>query len=362
MKRNSLYVVMAIFFSCTNNRTLQFEEMVIEADGPEWCWTKAAADVNGDSIDDLLIGGYNGGGVWFYLSPDYRKEQVSDWTGAKTDAEILDIDNDGDKDVVCLFDHTIWWFSNPGWNPHFIDSLTAHDLEAADMDGDGLSDLIARDQGEFNSRGDTLFLIKHYREFQWMTRKIIIPNGEGLKVSDLNADGKPDIIVNGLWLENTGVMTNWGKHAYSELWTWPNTYIDAADINGDSRKDILVAPSELAGNYYRLSWFEQGNDPFVPWEEHVVVDSIETVLHFTGLADFNLDGKTDIAYAEMKQGLPPHEVAVLTQLKNSWSKTVLSNGGSHSMRITDLDGDGDADLYGANWQEDTVKIWINNIR
>ena len=354
-------VFFMLIVSCADPK-IRFHEVVLDAHGPDWCWTKAAGDLNGDSIDDLLIGGYNSGGIWVYMSPDHKKTQIVDWKGAKTDAEIVDMDNDGDNDIVSLFDSTVWWFSNPGWEPHYIDSLVGHDLEAADLDGDGLIDLVSRDQGEFNSRGDTLFLLKHFPNNTWVKRKMNIPNGEGLKISDLNDDGRPDIIVNGVWYENTGVITNWGKHIFTTTWTWPNTYIDAGDINRDHRKDIVMSPSELAGHYYRLSWFQQPENPDSLWNEHVLIDSIETVIHFVGLEDFNLDHKLDVAYANMRQGKYPNEVAILQQLDLGWKKTVLSNGGSHSMRITDLDGDGDPDLYGANWQEDTVKVWINEVR
>ena len=361
MKTPFKVIIMGTLFSCIH-RDIHFKEYVLDAHGPEWCWAKAAGDVNGDHVDDLLIGGYNSGGLWIYLSPDHAKKMIVNWQGVKTDAEIVDMDHDGDRDIVCLFDSAIFWFSNPGWEPHFIDSLVGHDLEAADLDGDGLIDLAARDQGEFNSRGDTLFLLKRMSMDQWETKKIMIPNGEGLKVSDLNGDGKPDLIVNGTWLENTGMIDRWESHVFANSWTWKNTYIDAGYINGDRRKDIVMSPSELAGNFYRLSWFEQGKDPKAPWTEHKVVDSIESVIHFVGLADFNLDGKEDIAYAEMKQGAYPHEVVVMLQGEDFWIKKVISTGGSHSMRITDIDGDGDPDLYGANWQEDTVKYWINDTR
>ncbi len=352
-------IILLMTASCSHSR-IKFSEFVLDTNGPDGCWTKTAGDLNGDSIPDLVIGGYNGGGIWVYFSPDHGKKLITDWRGAKTDAEIADMNNDGKNDIVALFDSAIWWFANPGWEPHFVDSLVCHDLEASDLDGDGLVDLVARDQGEFNSKGDTLFILKHYPQESWSTRKIMIPDGEGLKVADLNADKKPDIIVNGLWLENTGVITNWGKHIFTRSWTWSNTYIDAGDINGDGKKDIILSPSEPAGMNYHISWFEQGHDPYNSWKEHIIVDSIETVIHFIGLADFNLDGRTDVAYAEMKQGKYPHEVVILAQRKKGWSKNVISSGGSHSMRITDWDGDHDPDLYGANWQEDTVKVWVNH--
>ena len=79
-----------------------------------------------------------------------------------------------------------------------------------------------------------------------------------------------------------------------------------------------------------------------------------------GAADFDADGKMDIIIAEMQQGADPDEVAIFYhERKNTWQKQVISTGGSHSMRVLDLDGDGDMDVFGANFAENVVKLWIN---
>lgn len=359
MKSSIFLFLLLIIFSCQTRKPV-FVEKVLDPQGPYWCWTKTTGDFNEDQIDDLVIGGYRGGGISVYLSPDHHEVTITDMPGAKTDAEVWDVDRDGDLDLVSLFDSTVWWFRNPDWEPFLIDTVSSHDLELDDLDGDGWVDLVMRDQAEFGSSGDKLVFSQQKGLDVWNLFELEIPNGEGLKLADLNQDGARDILINSWWLQNTGDLFDWPIHHFTDTWDWRNTYIDVADFNRDGKVDIVMSPSELAGNYYRLSWFEQPDLPGGLWEEHVIIDPIETVLHYVGAADFDGDGWPDISYAEMIQGKYPHEVAILwNNPEQDWQKQVISREGSHSMRMVDVDGDQDLDLYGANWQDDTVKVWIN---
>ena len=76
------------------------------------------------------------------------------------------------------------------------------------------------------------------------------------------------------------------------------------------------------------------------------------------------DGTADLVLAAMLQGESPREVRIVWNqgAGSDWSKQVISRDGSHSMRIADLDGDGDLDLFGANHQSRRVEIWINQTR
>jgi hypothetical protein len=272
----------------------------------------------------------------------------------------VDLDRDGDADVLNLYEKAVAWFENPSWTMHPVDSAGLHDVEAADFDGDGWMDAAARNQAEFGGRGDTLFVFRRETAGRWSRFMIPIPNGEGLKAVDVNRDNRMDLVINGIWLENTGDVRRWVSRPFTDTWTWRSAYIDAADINGDGRTDIVLAPSEPAGRTYRMSWFEAPLDPTSAWKEHVVATQLESVLHFVGVADFNRDGAPDIATAEMEQGRDPDEICVYFQRgPDRWRRTVVGTGGSHSMRIVDADWDGAKDLFGANWQGGEVHVWLN---
>jgi hypothetical protein len=105
---------------------------------------------------------------------------------------------------------------------------------------------------------------------------------------------------------------------------------------------------QLAGQHHRLSWFEA---PAAPrgssWREHVLANPVEAVVHSLAAADFDRDGRMDIAFAEMHQGADPDEVGLYLNrgAERPWQKVVLSTAGSHGLQPLDADGDGAPDLF-----------------
>jgi hypothetical protein len=360
-------IVILISLSCTNhsptNNEPRFIEIILDDQAPQNLWTKSYGDVNGDGKTDILVGGWRGGGLVAYLAPDWEKISINDSISVGTDSEVCDLNNNGIQDIVTIDygNRALIWLSGPDWEYHLIDTKELHDAKVADLNGDGLLDIVARNQAEFGNRsGDTLYFYIQRPQGGWTKYTQPVVNGEGIKVADVNNNGRQDIIINGYWLENTGNMRYWIEHKFTDTWKWRNTYIDFADINGDGKPDIIYSPAELAGQYYRISWFEQPDDPTMKWKEHIIADSVECVVHSIGSADINSNGRMDIVTADMKQGKHPQEVAVYYNLGNNrWEKEVISTEGSHSMIMYDFTGNGAIDIAGGNHQENIMKMWIN---
>ena len=363
--RSKLFLIILVICVCIPAASQSpFKCIMIDPEGAVRPWGKCFGDLNNDGLKDLIIGGYTEGGLVYYANPEWEKVVMSDEKGFSTDIEVFDIDGDNDLDVFCVRGTSIEWFENPGWESHMVDRVRSHDLELADIDNDGKIDIVARDQGEFRHRGDTLFIYRQITPDSWEGIKFNCADGEGLKLTDINSDSRMDILINGYWFENTGDMHRWNEHSFTDTWNFKSSYIDVGDINGDGRDDIVLTPSELAGMVYRTSWFEAPPDPYGIWTEHIIESNVEAVHHFVGLADFDLDGNLDVATAEMLQGDDPDEVKIYYNYGSgdSWEKLVLSNAGCHSMRIVDIDDDGDMDLFGANHNDRKIRLWMNQVQ
>jgi len=174
------------------------------------------ADVDADGLGDVLLGASTEGTFTWWkqpgdLSKEWTRNIISNTPGA-THPRATDLNGDGKLDVIGSAGHGvgIYWFEAPSWKKHPIDSdiRDVHAFDAGDIDGDGDIDCA----GCSFSQGVVRFW-ENVGGGKYKKHDVDTDNQQqayDVKLIDLDADGKMDILLagrrsnNAVWYRNLG--------------------------------------------------------------------------------------------------------------------------------------------------------------
>jgi hypothetical protein len=114
-------------------------------------------------------------------------------------------------------------------------------------------------------------------------------------------DGKLDIFAGPYWLENIGDGT-FNPHKFVDDRITFVARIGVTDVNKDGRPDIIIGEEIMDFDkreipYSKVWWFENPEDPKqVPWKGHAI-DSVRCA-HSVGVGDIDGDGEDEIVVGE----------------------------------------------------------------
>lgn len=318
---------------------LNYSRVVIDDSSPPDPWMKNIADLNGDGLPDLVVSGA-GGPVDWYQAPDWTRREIAAGANSQSGSATGDIDGDEDIDVVV----GAVWHENLGggsWLAHPLPTgyEASHDIVLADINGDGKLDVAMR--GESSS---TITVLLQVTKDSWQAFGVDPGLGlNGLDVADMNGDGRQDLIVGGVWMENPGgdvAASAWPARTFTSGWDSYAT-VEAVDMDGDGRRDIALSVSETSG---KLSWFQAPADPRTgPWAEQVIAPTLDSV-HALAVADIDRDGLRDVVASEFRGA---GRLLVYLRRGAGWEAHELGADAIHNVRAGDLGNDGDIDLLGA---------------
>jgi hypothetical protein len=337
-----------------------------------------AADLDGDGIQDFVVGERTRtpSVVWYKHRGDAWERRVIDDTPLRPEAGgvCCDVDSDGDQDLILGQDASgseMWWWENPcpqfdqPWKrrPIKLDGPRKHhDQTVGDFDGDGRIELLS-----WNQKGRQLQLFElpdHPRTagvwsytpiYRWESGQEL----EGFPSTpvDVDLDGQIDIVGGGRWFKHQG-GTKFEAHLIDDQMRF--TQCAAGQLIAGSRPEIVFSPGDMDGQAQWYTW--DGRQ----WQAR----SLGFVRHghTCEIDDINGDGHADILIGEM--GDPGAGDQAQTYVwygdgAGNLRKTVVSEGqGIHEGLLSDLDGDGDADILMKPYHHRAprIDILLNSLR
>ena len=191
-------------------------------------------------------------------------------------------------------------------------------LSVADYDGDGYQDVFVAND---NSRN---FLFHNQGNGKFREEGIplgVAFNGDGRYISgmgadfrDFDGDGLPDIIMTGLKRETFEMFRNIGGQYFEDVSAasniialsrrWSGWSCGFADFDNDGHRDIFTANGDLdiGGSQPNRVFWNSGQGSFADASDHQDSGLAAARLHRgAGIADFNNDGRLDIAVTALNQ-------------------------------------------------------------
>jgi len=285
------------------------------------------------------------------------------------DVELADMDGDGDLDIVTAsyLDDTIAWYendgaANPSWSAANIATSAngARDVHVADMDGDGDLDIVSASHDD-----DTIAWYENdgAADPSWTAANIATSaNGAtDVKVADMDGDGDLDIVSASridstiAWYENDGAADpSWSA---ADIATSAATAVEVfvADMDGDGDLDIVSASQ----GDDTIAWYENDGAADPSWSAADIATNADLVRDIE-VADMDGDGDLDIVSASVNDDtIAWYENDGASDPSWTAADIATSADGARGVHVADMDGDGDLDIISAARDNNTV-AWYEN--
>jgi hypothetical protein len=177
---------------------------------------------------------------------------------------------------------------------------------------------------------------------------------EGLDAADIDGDGILDIVGGGRWFQHAG-GGRFVEHIIDASYTFVRAA--AAQLIAGGRPEVVLVAGDGQGPLMLYEW-RRG-----VWHPMTLLDRVWDG-HSLTLIDFDEDGHLDVFVAEMQLGENASPTAWLLRGNGAGAfdvQPLLRGYGMHEARVADLDGDRRLDILAKpyTWQAPRVDIWLN---
>lgn len=237
------------------------------------------ADANGDGLLDIATAWEESGIVRAYLNPGADKV-AEPWpavtvgqVASPEDAVFADMNGDGIADVVSSTEgeeKTVYvhiapaddYLNADGWTTQAVSRSQGKGqwmyAEPMDVDGNGSMDLVAGSKNDFAAIGSWRFPTTPGGRASW-SRWYGAGWVMSLVARDMNGDGRVDIVASDRKGPRSGVL--WFQNMPGSA-AWPDTrigpeaeheamFLDIADLDGDDRADVVLAVKDGPIQFFR---------------------------------------------------------------------------------------------------------------
>lgn len=330
-------------------------------DGP---WTVDSGDLDGDGLKDIVSAAHEGDKIVWFKNLDnnglFSSQQIIGYHQEGTNfVQMVDIDADGDLDILATTNSTLKWFENTGGQGlfdtvHIVepDNLGVNTAYLKDINGDGLNDIVT-----FSTNYGVFWYESINGTGEFSTKNIVngTAGSNSFYPKDLDSDGDLDIVVcyseNKIaWFENDG-SGNFGteKLLITDLYFAYRIYSD--DIDNDGDNDIIASDNNKMVWYKNLDGLGTFSSEYLIDEDNLSIDNIV-------LSDINGDNNLDILVSNWTS----QSVLWYANLNGQGDFGERNSIGSGTIifDVEDIDEDGDLDVITPSINSDAITWYENN--
>jgi hypothetical protein len=319
----------------------------------------AVIDIDGDGVEELFLGGSRSQADGLFRYSDGGFVEISASGITKDDGEashgatVLDVDKDGDDDLLVTRTNGVWLHLNQGGTfssnrlaVEMPEDTTALSVGVADINRDGHFDMfvagyikkhLVQGQNIFNlpnyGGSSQMFLNNGDNTFTNVTEKTGLSYKHNTFMGifvDVDEDGFEDLVS----VHDTGQVRTWRNNGDMTFTNMPNPNSDfnsypmgiaVGDYDNDAKIDFffsnvgstppnfMIRGDTTEDQVTDWKWLLFKNEGNFTFSSQAAAAKLADYEFSWGAAfeDLNLDGREDLIVSENYVGLPPHKLAFL---------------------------------------------------